>query len=295
MGTKGKRPACAVTMVRDDHFFLERWVAYYGAQFGPDALYVVSHGGDPRVAEIAAGCSVLTLPPIFGEDFDVVRWRLLQGIGNGLRGYFEFVLVGDVDEFVVVDPALGESIVAFLARYGRRRCTLTPVGLEVVHLADREPEALDGPILGARRHCVFSTAYSKPCLFNHAVRLARGGHFATDPALMVPEGLYLFHMRFADAGLSAARLAQRQAQVAAIGLGSADRTMISRDWRRMPGEASPFDRMAALPVEGGFDFSSEVARMKASWAPRGDGGLYGFDRETGRSLSVVPERFFGIV
>ena len=282
-------------MVRDDHAFLERWVAYYGAQFGRDALYVISHGGDAGVAEIAQGCSLLTLPPAFGADFDKLRWRLLGGMADGLRGYFDFVLVGDVDEFVVADPALGRSLCEVLAAYGQRRCTLTPVGLEVVHLAGQEPLPLDGPILGARRHCVFSTAYSKPCLFNRSVRLARGGHFATDPALVVPEGLYLFHMRFADAALSAERLTRRRAQVGAIGLGADDRTLISRDWRVPAGATSPLDRMAALPVGAAFDFGSEVARMKASWKPRGAGGLYGFAPETGRSLAVIPERFHGLV
>lgn len=48
-----KAPVAALTMVRGEDFFLKRWLAYY-RQFLPDEhIYVLNHGGDPEVAEIA--------------------------------------------------------------------------------------------------------------------------------------------------------------------------------------------------------------------------------------------------
>lgn len=286
---KGRRPACAITMVRDDHFFLERWVAYYSQFFGRDALYVINHGGDAKIADIAWGCNVINLPPVFDQNFDAVRWRLIQNLANGLRGYFEFIICGDVDEFVVVDPSTGLGLDQFLARR-KRKITITPIGLEVVHLAEIEPEEITGPILGPRRHCRFSTAYSKPCIFNRPTDLSRGGHYATDDELNVFRKLYLFHMRFADAGLFNRRHAARSAQMD----GFAEMGPISGFWKKVEGQETLMDKVARLPVSARFDFDPHVERMHASWASRGD-RLFSPAREISEELAVIPERFHGVV
>jgi hypothetical protein len=48
-----------MTMAYQDHFFLQRWVDYYGRQFGREHLYILSHGGDPEHRRIAEGCNVI--------------------------------------------------------------------------------------------------------------------------------------------------------------------------------------------------------------------------------------------
>ena len=40
-----RAPMMAMTMVGGDHFFLRRWVEYYGRQLGRENCYVLSHGG----------------------------------------------------------------------------------------------------------------------------------------------------------------------------------------------------------------------------------------------------------
>ena len=37
-----KKPAGAMTMVYQDYYFLQRWVDYYGRQFGREHLYILS-------------------------------------------------------------------------------------------------------------------------------------------------------------------------------------------------------------------------------------------------------------
>ncbi|GKY86824.1 glycosyltransferase family 2 protein [Sinisalibacter aestuarii] len=288
-----KKLACAITMVKDDYFFLERWIGYYGALFGRDSLYVVSHGGDPKVAEIAQGANVIAIPGVFNEKFDAVRWRLLSNLGNGLRGYYNFVIVGDVDEYLVFDPKTGMTLPEFLQKR-RGKAVITPIGLEVVHKPELEHDPVAAQMLGPRRFVRFSSAYSKPCLFNRPVSLSRGGHFTKEPGLKIFRHLYLFHMRFVDEGLYADTLAKRHAQVDTIQNSDAD-NMISWNWRRDTGRGDPFLRASALPVVDDFDLSDDVKQLDTSWGPRDETGYYGSDKNIGGKLYTLPERFFGLL
>lgn len=287
--------ACALTMVRDDYFFLERWIRYYGGLFGKSALYIVNHGGNPRVAEIAEGCTVINIPDMFNEMFDAMRWRMLTHFANGLRSYYEFVVVGDVDEYVLPDPKQGADLVDFLGKR-RRGVTVTPVGLEVVHRPDIERDTIgEGPMLGPRRHVRFTTAYSKPCILSKHSDLSRGGHYAKDPELKLFRNLYLFHMRYVDADLYRDTLDRRAGRVEQIAPKAGEAKLVSWNWRRDLDREDPYAKAAALPVVPGFDLSGPVERMTSSWGPRGEEGLYAFGREIGREVMVLPERFNGIL
>jgi hypothetical protein len=75
-----RAPMMAMTMVGGDHFFLGRWVEYYGRHLGRENLYVLSHGGDPEHKRIAEGCNVIYLP--FDETrncFNQRRWQMRPG------------------------------------------------------------------------------------------------------------------------------------------------------------------------------------------------------------------------
>ena len=52
----------AVTMVRDDPFFLRIWLDYYGTRLGRENCYVVNHGRGAGVSAMAAGKTMSTLP-----------------------------------------------------------------------------------------------------------------------------------------------------------------------------------------------------------------------------------------
>ncbi|HBZ44332.1 MAG TPA: hypothetical protein DEO85_09825 [Maritimibacter sp.] len=288
--------ACALTMVRDDYFFLERWIRYYGNLFGKDALYIVNHGANPKVAEIAEGCSVINIPDMFSEMFDAMRWRMLTNFANGLRSYYEFIIVGDVDEYVVPDPKLGLDLPGFLAKR-RRNVTLTPIGLEVVHLSDRETQPIaDSPMLGVRRYVRYTSAYSKPCVLTKATHLSRGGHYANDPELKLFKNLYLFHMRFVDKDLYLDTLARRTERVDSIEKDPGDdKRLISREWRREFQKDDPMAGLQSMPIREEFDLSREIRKMEKTWGPRGEEGLHAFEKNIGDELMALPERFFGIV
>ena len=45
----------ALTMVRNDDFYLRKWVEYYGAQLGKENLYIYFDGLDQPIADFCAG------------------------------------------------------------------------------------------------------------------------------------------------------------------------------------------------------------------------------------------------
>ena len=50
--------AAALTMVRDDAFFLRAWLRHYGTLFGRENCYVINHGRGEEVASLAEGCNM---------------------------------------------------------------------------------------------------------------------------------------------------------------------------------------------------------------------------------------------
>lgn len=287
--------AAAVTMVRDDAFFLERWVSYYGDQFGRENLYVISHGRGEDVARIAQGCNIIGIPGDPDKNFDNKRWRLLNNTVAGLRNYFKHVLVGDVDEYVVMDPERFPSLLAYLTKKRPNR-VLTPIGLEIVHRREDEPEAIRSAILGPRRFVQVQPHYAKPCIVSTNARISRGGHFCDYPDLEQPEGLYLFHMKFCDFGLYKETMDRRNDMVRSVKAENFKDAMIGRHWfpeeRTDDKNFAAFDRM---PIDAGFDTSAERQEMFDTWAQRFNGPFFEFSKPNPAKLYTVPARFHGIV
>lgn len=212
-----RAPMMAMTMVGGDHFFLQRWVDYYGGQLGRENCYVLSHGGDPEHKRIAKGCNVIYLPfDPTRNRFNQRRWQMLSRLTSGFTNFYNWVLVGDVDELVVVDPALGVGLRDYVCAYDDKTGpkVLTPFAIEMVHNPELELEPIVAGrnILEVRRTFRLNANYAKPCITATKLDMVAGGHFANHPILHLDPHLYLFHLRFIDNDLCAARLAIRRAQ-----------------------------------------------------------------------------------
>ncbi len=287
--------AAAVTMVRDDAFFLRAWLRHYGTLLGRENCYIVNHGRGAAVAELAEGCNIIGIPGDPHPNFDMKRWRMLNGIVAGLRGYYNHVIVGDVDEIVVLDPDTGLSLLDYLREAPLRR-VLTPLGLEVIHRIDLEHAAITDTILGPRRHVRLAPHYSKPCILSLGTKIARGGHFTQADKLFAPEPLYLLHLKFCDFETYVAAMDRRNAMTEAVG-GSVKDAAIGRHWfSEARGEdRAVFEAFADLKMQDGFDLGWVRRRMQRSWKPRGETGFWQFDRPEHDVQYVLPERFSGMV
>ena len=286
--------ACALTMVRDDTFFLKAWLRHYGEALGRENCYIVNHGRGSEVARLAEGCNVIGIPGDPHPKFDMKRWRMLNNFVHGLRCYYDHVIVGDVDELVALDPALGTTLLDFLSAQPLRR-VLTPVGLEVLHRIDIEPEPVRDAILGPRRHVRLAPHYAKPCIISKGVKIARGGHFTEESKLVTPEGLLLFHLKFCDFANYAETMNQRNEVTQAVG-GDVKKTAIGRHWfpQARGCDRQTFDAFATRDPAP-FDLSAARQAMHASWSRRKDTEFWQFDRVEDNEIMVLPERFSGLL
>ena len=122
-----------ITTVRDDDWFLKKWVDYYGGFFGREALYVINHGNQESVREIAAGTNLFAIPDTQRKAFNPLRWRTQNFLLSALRQWYKNIIVCDVDEFIVIDPISGDDLGSYMRRAGKGRVR-TAIGLEVLHL-----------------------------------------------------------------------------------------------------------------------------------------------------------------
>lgn len=285
----------AVTMVRDDAFFLKAWLRHYGGLLGRENCTVINHGRGAEVARLAEGCNVIGIPGDPHPNFDMKRWRLLNNVVQGLRCYYTHVIVGDVDELVVVDPDDGRDLLTYL-RGTRGKRFLTPLGLEVIHRTDRETQPITDRILGPRRHVRLAPHYSKPCIVSHGAKIARGGHFTQYDKLHTPDALYLLHLKFCDFGTYVETMNARNRVTEEVGA-SVQEASIGRHWfAEARGEdRAVFDGFQAQEAREDFDLGWVRKRMHRSWAARGDTGYWAFKRPVYEEQYLLPDRFTGLI
>ncbi len=287
--------AAAVTMVRDDVFFLSAWLRHYGGLFGRENCYIVNHGRGSDVAELAHGCNLIGIPGEPHRNFDMKRWRLLNNLVMGLRSYYDHVIVGDVDELVVMDPAAGQSLTEFLKAAPLRK-VFTPVGLEVIHRIDLEQDPVFDTILGPRRHVRPAPHYSKPCVVGAGTKIARGGHFTQYDKLHTPDHMYLLHLKFCDFDAYCEAMNRRNQITTDLG-GDVKGIAIGRHWfKEARGEdRAVFEAFAGLEMQDGFDFAPMRKKMHRTWKARGDTGYWHFDRPELNTQYLLPERFNDVI
>ncbi|MFG6082005.1 glycosyltransferase family 2 protein [Paracoccus litorisediminis] len=210
-------PICFVTMVRGDHAMLEKWIAHHSKLVANrSALHVFLHGHDPALQKIAEGCSLVTLPfDPSGSSFEESRRQLFFGLAGALRGYYGHVITLDCDEFMTMDPGVGQTLAEYLSTHPFEGAALSPVGFDVVQRSSAEQDPVDfaRPILGQRCFGFLDGTYSKPCIFR---RQPRGGsqHSLAREKWEIDPKIFLFHFRFFDVEYSRQVNAARMALVA---------------------------------------------------------------------------------
>lgn len=288
-----KQGVAVVTICRDDQFFLKHWVAYYGALFGRSSLYVISHGDTDMVRDEAQGCNIFPVPAIETDSFTMLHWRTKNALLTALRQWYAHVIVCDVDEFIMIDPATGLNLKTWLDQ-AQTGTVYTAMGLDVVHLRDKEPESIKTSILGPRMHTQIALHYAKPCIISRACRLGRGGHFSEYNKLNLPDELYLFHMRYCDFNLFSTTLDRRNQFIEEQQAVSDGPVRTNPKWfKENRKDNETFADFDSRPVVEGFDLSAIKQAMRDSWAPRKN-DLWHFARPNYHELYKLPDRFAGL-
>lgn len=192
----------ALTMVRNDDFFLRKWVEYYGAQLGRENLYIFYDGMDQVVAPFCEGTHA--------ELHEKIGHRLVSAEKERLKflshqasllltqcGY-DLVIGVDADEFIVVDPKLGKSLPEYLSSL-KIDISVSGLGLDFGQKLGEEPDITDNlPFLRQRHYAQIGTRYTKPSIIAKPCRWGSGFHRIKGHNFHIAKDLYLFHFGYFD-------------------------------------------------------------------------------------------------
>lgn len=193
---------CAITMVRNDEFYLRKWVEYYATQLGRENLRIYFDGEDQRVPDFCEGVYTELKPRIPGMVVKAEKERLTFLSQQAARlmqeeGY-DLVIGVDADEFLVVDPNQGKTLLEYLSEKEVNVC-LSGLGVDVGQHLDREG-VIDGSksFLSQRRYAYLCSRYTKPSVIARPVTWGSGFHRIKGHNYHIDEHLYLFHFGSID-------------------------------------------------------------------------------------------------
>lgn len=190
----------AITMARNDEFFLNRWIDYYGNQLGEENLYIYLDGEDQPIPAHAKTAHVIHQKRVAEHVVQAEKRRLgfLSEIAAQLLDQYDMVIGVDADEFLVVDPACGKSLAEYLSSI---KCdsSVSGLGMDVGQNLDTE-KTLDSnlPFLSQRRFAFLSPRYTKPSVISKPVSWGSGFHRIKGKNFKIDPNLYLFHFGSVD-------------------------------------------------------------------------------------------------
>lgn len=201
----------AITMARNDTFFLSRWIEYYGREIGTENLYIYLDGTDQDIPENAGAAHITKLPhtDMSRSAGDKYRIGKMSDLANELLKKYDIVIGCDCDEFLIVDPALNTSLAQYLSDK-QINTTLSGLGLDVgQHLTHEKPLDSSKPFLPQRAYALLSTRYTKPVVINRPVRWGSGFHSINGHNFHIDPNLYLLHFGAVDMDMLVAKAASR--------------------------------------------------------------------------------------
>ena len=200
MQNKQPKRIAAITMARDDEFFLSRWIAYYGKNFGTKNLYILLDGDDQKVPENAGDAHITKLPhmPMSRSAGDKYRINKLSELAHKLLKKYDIVIGCDTDEFLIVDPKTKQTLSEYLSNK-KINNSLSGLGLDVGQNMKHE-KTLDknAPFLEQREYALLSTRYTKPVVINKAVMWGSGFHSIKHHNFHIDKNLYVLHFGAID-------------------------------------------------------------------------------------------------
>ncbi|MBR3930552.1 MAG: glycosyltransferase family 2 protein [Alphaproteobacteria bacterium] len=207
-----KKRIAAITMARNDEFFLSRWIKYYGDQIGTENLYIYLDGTDQTIPENAGNAKITKLPhtDMGRSTGDKYRINLLSDLAKKLfdDGY-DIVIGCDCDEFLIIDPVVNTSLSEYLSSRDIKT-TLSGLGLDVgQHMTHEAPLDTSKPFLSQRSYALLSTRYTKPVVINRPVSWGSGFHSIRGHNFHIDPNLYLLHFGAVDMDMLVAKAESR--------------------------------------------------------------------------------------
>ena len=203
----------AITMARNDEFFLSHWIKYYGDEIGTENLYIYLDGTDQKIPKNAGAAHIKKLPhtDMPRAAGDKYRIGLMNDLARELLKSYDIVIGCDCDEFLIVDTNTNKTLAEYLSGI-KIKNTVSGLGLDVGQNMNCE-STLDtsAPILPQREYALLSTRYTKPVVKNAPVDWGSGFHSISGHNFHIDKNLYLLHFGAVDMQMLEQKAAARGA------------------------------------------------------------------------------------
>lgn len=198
----------AITMVRNDEFFLRKWVDHYGEAFGRENLHILFDGTDQKVPEFCSGTNVEVVEKI-GDTVRSSDKGRIQFISERAALLFadgyDLVVGGDADEYLAIDPRLNLTLPEYLSAR-EIKTTLSGLGLDFGQKEGEPSLSLDRPFLEQRRYAQIGTRYTKASVLGSPLEWGSGFHRVERHNFHIGKDLYLMHFGYSDKEMIEGRL-----------------------------------------------------------------------------------------
>ena len=194
------KKVAAITMARNDEFFLNRSIEYYGKQLGEENLYIYLDGEDQPTPQLAKTCHVFHQARVAEHVVKAEKRRLnfLSEVAANLFNQYDIVIGVDADEFLVVDPKCGKNLVEYLSTVSCKS-SLSGLGMDVgQHLQLEKTLDANLPFLAQRGYAYLSSRYTKPSVICKPLNWGSGFHRIKGHNFHIDPNLYLFHFGSVD-------------------------------------------------------------------------------------------------
>lgn len=191
----------AITMVRNDDFFLAKWVAYYGKELGLENLYIYFDGLDQQIADFCRDTHAQAVEKIGTHVVSAEKGRLRflsEKASALLSSGYDMVIGVDADEFIVVDPKRGKSLAEYLSEC-KIGVSLSALGLDFGQKLGEEGDlTAEQPFLRQRHYAQIGTRYTKPSVVAKPCVWGSGFHRIKGHNFSIGKDLYLLHFGYCD-------------------------------------------------------------------------------------------------
>jgi hypothetical protein len=282
MSEGNRKKIGAVSMVRNDQFFIPRWIDYYGKELGHENLFLFIDGHDQPLPDNHAAINVIRLPRqrLNRSRGDKNRIDLISNFTKSLFLRYDIVIAHDIDEALVVDPDRGLSLSDYLQK-PVKSASLSALGLDVgQHLGLEQPIDPSRPFLEQRSFAHVSARYTKAIVAFRPVRWGAGFHRVRYRNFHIDPNLFLFHFGMVDYEISKKKME--------------DQSLLSAGWRgHLDRRYELFDLVTKKSPVDGDAFFEQARRRESIFRP-----LFALNKPgmlTEKPVVRIPERFRGIV
>ena len=169
----------AITMVRNDAFYLRKWTAWYGGCLGEENLYVLLDGLDQPIPDWCPKAHVIPCERVGGDVARADKGRIDRISDEAARLFaagYDLVIGTDADEMLAVDPRLGVGLAEFLSSLDIPTA-VSGLGLDVgQRLGEEGDVTADRPFLEQRHYAQLGTRYTKASVLGRPLRWGSGFH-----------------------------------------------------------------------------------------------------------------------